>query len=160
MRDDLKGAAVRLIEDIQAAFPALRMRVDSEDRNVDVSVEIPSQAGLDFRVNLNLQNRDELHLSAGDAFWCSWFPSSDSAVVQHYRNAVTGLLSGRHRIVEYRHWRLTIGADLQEPTAGGWKTIAKSRRGLWPVRWGARRRVVQNVGTVQQGVGADERRHA
>jgi hypothetical protein len=74
----------------------------------------------------------------------------------HWREVSTLFISWRQRYLA----RVTIGADLQEPTAGGWKTIAKSRRGLWPVRWGARRRVVQNVGTVQQGVGADERRHA
>lgn len=26
----------------------------------------------------------------------------------------------------------------------GWKTIARSRRGLWPFRWGAKPRVLQN----------------
>jgi hypothetical protein len=41
----------------------------------------PEQAGLSFAVSLNLQNVDELHLSA-PGFWVEWFPSElQSALV-------------------------------------------------------------------------------
>jgi hypothetical protein len=133
------------------------MVVDEADPNVDVSVQIPAQPELGFEVNLNLQNADELHLAAAEMFWCSWFPSSDPAVRERYREAVTGLLSGQHRIVEYWRFGRPVKADLQAPSAQGWRTIARSRRGLFPVSWGAEKRVLRNRGAVEQGDEADER---
>lgn len=143
MSDETKRHALRLFERIQAEFPALLMKINPNHPYVEVSVEVPRQTGLAFEIELNLQNDDELHLCVGE-FWCSWFPSSDPQVVHRYLDAVTGVLAGRNRIVEYVRWGRVQGADLQAPDGGGWKTIARSSHGLLPVSWGATRRVLRN----------------
>jgi len=157
MTSSRKQEALELFAAIQAEFPRLRMNVDMTDPHVDVSVAIPRQVGLGFDVHLNLQNDDELHLAAGEAFWSSWFPSSDREVRARYRHAVAGLLAGRNRIVEYRRRGKAVVADLQAPCAGGWETIAHSMHGLLPVIWGARRSILRNDEAVEQGDEADER---
>jgi hypothetical protein len=157
MTSSRKQEALELFAAIQAEFPSLRMNVDLTDPRIDVSVEILRQVGLRFDVYLNLQNDDELHLAAGEAFWSSWFPSSDREVRERYRHAVAGLLAGRNRIVEYRRWGKPVIADLQAPGAGGWETIAHSMHGLLPVSWGARKRILRNDEAVEQGDEADER---
>ena len=158
MTNPRQQEALQLFDALQAQFPNLRMFVDPADSVVEVSVEILTQNGLAFDVHLNLENGDdELRLAAGEAFWYAWFPSSDPVVRRFYKDAVAGLLSGDHRIVEYRRWGRPVKADLQKPSARGWETIARSRRGLLPVSWGAQRRVLQNHDAVEQGDEADER---
>ena len=147
MTDATKQDALRLFEELQAELPHLVMHINPNNTDVEVSVDVPQQPGLAFDIHLNLQNGDERHLEVG-AFWCSWFPSSDPEVVRKYHDAVTGVLTRRNRIVEYVRWGRTAGADLEAPDSDGWKTIAKSRQGLFPVSWGATRRVVRNTGGV------------
>jgi hypothetical protein len=147
MSDELEVAALQLFEDLRSELPGLHVQIDPDDPNVEISVEIVQQGGLDFPVHLNFQNRDQLHLGAGDVFWCSWFPSSDPEVVARYREAVLGVISGGYRIVEYRRWGRGTGAHLQAPGPAGWRTVARSSRGLLgalPFRWGRAERVVQN----------------
>ncbi len=144
MSEGIEHACVRLFEDLKAEFPDLTLHINPHDPNVEVSAAAPSQPGLGFDLHLNLQNRDELHLQAGEEFWCSWFPASDPEVVQRYRQAVSGLISGRYRILEYVRWGRVVGSDLQAPEGAGWTTIAKSRTGVLPVSWGATTRVVRN----------------
>jgi len=136
-------AIVRLFREVQDAFPHLRMELRLQDPHVDLSMDIPPQPGLAFFVNLNLQG-DELHLSAG-SFWLEWFPCTRPAIVDQYRDAVTGVLSGRHRILEHYIGPWAVKAQLQRPEAKGWQTI-----GTWAnlgavVPWPRRRRVLQNV---------------
>src|SRR5258707_13538342 len=73
---------------IRAAFPALTMNLDLHPKNVDLEMDIPAQAELLFRVNLNLQG-DELHLSAS-RFWVEWFPCTKPEKVDRYFEAVSG----------------------------------------------------------------------
>jgi hypothetical protein len=138
-----REAIVRLFRELQDAFPHLRMQLQLQDRHVDLNMDIPPQPGLAFFVNLNLQG-DELHLSAG-SFWLEWFPCTRPAIVDQYRDAVTGLLSGRYRILEHYIGAWAVRAQLQRPEAEGWQTI-----GTWAnlgaaVPWPRRRRVLQNV---------------
>jgi len=98
------------------------MRMDREDPNLEIRVEIPAQPGLDFDVELNLQNGDELHLCAG-ALWVEWFPCTDPEETQAYFDAVSGLLSGRCRIVEQRRGRRPVRAELQRPVGEAWECI-------------------------------------
>jgi len=99
-------------------------------------MSIPRQPGLLFDVQLNLQNIDELHLNAS-ALWVSWFPCTKPQIVEEYFEAVSGLLSGRFRILE--HWRGTrvVRAELQRPSQEGWRTIA-SRHPI-TLAWGKKR---------------------
>lgn len=65
--------ALDIFESLQRQFPNLKMKLGREPKEVDLELLIPAQSGLDFPIELNLQNRDELHLVA-DVFWCEWFP--------------------------------------------------------------------------------------
>ena len=145
--DALELAALRLFEDLRWELPALHVDINADDPNVEISVEIPRQPGLAFDVHLNFQNRDELHLGAGEIFWCSWFPSSKATVANRYSEAVLGIISGQYRIVEYWRWGWPVRANLQAPMPEGWRTVAKSGKGLLyliPLRWGETERVLQN----------------
>ena len=109
---------------IQERFPQLTMKLDREHPHVEVALDIPQQPGLDFHVNLNLQNRDELHIVAG-AFWCEWFPCTSPAKVDEYFNAVIGLVEGRYRILEHRRGSRVVRAELQRPIGTGWETVSR-----------------------------------
>jgi hypothetical protein len=115
--------ALSTFERIRAAFPALAMDLDLHPSQVDVALNIPAQHGLSFDVHLNLQNCDELHLSAS-ALWVEWFPCTNPQKAGKYFEAVSGLLSGQFRILE--HWRgnRVVKAQLQRPSHGRWKTMA------------------------------------
>ena len=110
-------------ERIRAAFPTLRMNLVLDHPYVDLAMDIPAQPGLAFEVDLNLQNIDELHLTAS-ALWVEWFPCTKPQNVDRYFDAVSGLLSGEFRILE--HWRGTrpVKAQLQRPLNGGWECVA------------------------------------
>ena len=100
---------IALLEGIRDAFPALRMDLRRDHPHLDLNVDVPAQPGLAFDVNLNLQG-DELHLSAG-AFWPGRFPCTDPEVAERYRDAVSGLLSGRYRILEHLVGRRVVKAN-------------------------------------------------
>src|ERR1700719_2025914 len=109
------GIAISTFERIRAAFPALTMKLDLHHKQVDLAMDIPAQPGLTFHVHLNLQNLNELHLSAS-ALWVEWFPCTDPKKVENYFDAVSGLLSGQFRILEY--WR---GSESKTATAERWR---------------------------------------
>ena len=106
-------------------------------------LDIPQQPGLDFDLRINLQNLDEMHMSAG-ALWVEWFPCGDQEVFNQFIEAATGLLSGSHRIVEYHVAGSPVKAELQRPTDAGWQKIAvwSNFRALLPFR--RKTRVLQN----------------
>ena len=54
--------AEKKFKEIQNDFPDLTMIIDYDNENLDLSMDIPKQNGIDFEINLNLQNEDELHL--------------------------------------------------------------------------------------------------
>lgn len=138
------SAMIRLFEEIRDAFPRLSMRLDQNPRNVDLNVDIPVQPGLTFDINLNLQG-DELHLSAG-AFWLEWFPCTRPDVVQAFREAVHGLLSGAYRIREHYRGGRPFKAELQKPDDdGGWQTIGTWYGWAWPLPRRTFEKVLQNV---------------
>src|SRR5262245_41140783 len=97
------------------------MDLQQEHAHVDLNMDSREQPGLAFDVNLNLQG-DELHLSAG-SFWLEWFPCTDPDVVARYRDAVTGLLGGRYRIVEHLVGNRPVKAELQSPVGDSWQTV-------------------------------------
>jgi len=115
--------ALSTFEKIRAAFPALTMNLVLDDPHVDLAMDIPAQPGLAFKMDLNLQNLDELHLTAS-AFWVEWFPCTKPEKVDRYFEAVSGLLSGEFRILEHWRGRRPVKAQLQRPIHGGWESVA------------------------------------
>jgi hypothetical protein len=115
--------ALSTFEKVRATFPALSMNLDLRPKHVDVAMDIPAQTSLSFKIHLDLQNRDELHLSAS-AFWCEWFPCTNPTKVEKYIEAVSGLLSGEFRILEHWRGRRPVKAQLQRPSNGDWANIA------------------------------------
>jgi hypothetical protein len=120
---------VALFEDLRAAFPALTMKLELEDPNVDLDMDVPAQAGLSFPINFNLQG-DELHLSAG-AFWLEWFPlhglESGRSLSGCRRRAFVGAISNPGAVRREARGQ----GPLQRPIEGDWQTI-----GTW-ADWGA-----------------------
>ena len=143
-----REAVIRLFQEIQAAFPRLTMKLERNHPHLDLNMDILRQDGLSFDVNLNLQNADELHLSAGH-FWLEWFPCSDPKIVEDFREAVHGVLSGNYRIVEYGLGKRVLKSILQRPDGEGWKTIGTS--GWWPlpIPWRVTTRELRNTEQVQ-----------
>ncbi|MGC1904647.1 MAG: hypothetical protein WA715_12575 [Candidatus Acidiferrum sp.] len=47
--------ALSTFENLRERFPALSMNLDSRPSNMDVAMYIPAQAGLSFKVHLNLR---------------------------------------------------------------------------------------------------------
>lgn len=134
-----KGAIAK----IRKALPQIEVVVDAS-APVELSVDIPIQSGLKHRINLNLQNNDELHFSVG-SFWLEWFPCSESTKVEAFVSAVVGFISGRLRVLEHYRGARCIKAELQEPVQDGWQTI-----GVWstlhvPLPWKTVQRFVSNA---------------
>jgi hypothetical protein len=113
------------LDRIRREYSHLTMSDDLYDAPLDATLDIPSQAGLDFQVNLSVDG-DELYLGVGDSFWLSWFPSSKPVVVEDYLDAVRGVLDGTYRLVEHRRWGRPFKVVLQMPHRGGWKNAGTS----------------------------------
>ncbi len=142
------GIAISTFERIRAAFPALTMNLNLHPKHVDLAMDIPAQPGLSFYIDLNLQNLDELHLSAS-ALWIEWFPCMNPKKVDRYFDAVSGLLSGQFRILEYWRGSRPVKAKLQRPSNGGWKTIA-TWSVLLSIPWPPKsRKVVRNLPAIE-----------
>ena len=70
---EFEVAARYIREDPRVLSGARIVKLDLHPNHVQLVMDIPAQPGLLFDVNLNLQNRDELHLQAS-TLWVSWFP--------------------------------------------------------------------------------------
>jgi hypothetical protein len=128
---------------IQAAFPRVRF-IENVEAPVELSFDIPVQAGVKDAINLNLQNRDELHFRVGH-LWVEWFPCTDPLKVEAFVGAVTGYVSGRNRALEHFRGSHCVRAELQEPADSGWRTIATWSRLHIPIPWGTREEVRRNA---------------
>src|ERR1700674_656425 len=104
--------ALSTFQRIRAAFPALSMNLDVHPLHLDLAMDIPAQPGLSFDIGLNLQNRDELHIEAS-RLWVEWFPCTNPKKVAEYFEAVSGLVSGRFRILQHVRGRRVVKAELQ-----------------------------------------------
>lgn len=113
--------AINTFETIQKQFPNLHIEITSNSENVDCSVEIPLQEGLDFEISLNLQNTDELHIWTRD-IWCSFFPMNKK-VIELYINSVSGLIKGEYRILKFTKNDIVYKSLLQRPLQEKWETI-------------------------------------
>jgi hypothetical protein len=136
--------ALSTFEKLRKQFPSLSMNLDLHHAHLDAAMDIPAQPGLSFKVHLDLQNLDELHLVAS-AFWCEWFPCTNPKKVDRFVEAVSGLLSGEFRILEHWRGRRWVKAQLQRPNGSDWKTIATSSNLSAIVPWPRKAlKVVQN----------------
>lgn len=129
--------------DIQARFPGLQM-IEDHSAPVELSVNIPVQPGVLYPINLNLQNRDELHFSVGN-FWLAWFPCANTERVAAFVDAVSGFLAGRYRILEHYRGRRCVKAELQkQENDGRWSTFGTRSRLSLPGPWQQRYVVLIN----------------
>jgi hypothetical protein len=135
-------------ERIRAAFPGLVMNLDlAPTAPVDLAMDIPAQEGLSFKIWLDLQG-DDLTLSAS-RFSYEWFPCTKQKTVDGYVDAVSGLISGRFRILEHWRGRRTVKAQLQSPDDGKWASIATSANISALIPWPPKKlRIVQNNSTL------------
>jgi hypothetical protein len=128
LRDDLIQLQLKNAQsafaDIFSSFPLLKV-TENPDEPVEISYTLSVQEGLRYKVELSLQNNDEVYFSTED-FVCSWFPVSDKQTVSNYVNAVSGFLSGNYRILKQYRGNKCIKSELQQPDGDGWKTIATS----------------------------------
>jgi hypothetical protein len=139
---DTIGIAQDAFTEIFLKFPSLTI-IENKDDPVEISLTLPVQEGLKYKIWLCLQNRDELHFSVG-SFWCAWFPCTDPDKVRAYIDSVHGFLSGKHRILEHYRGKHCVKAELQEMNGTQWQTIVTSSR-LWsPVPWKKTYKQIQN----------------
>lgn len=109
-------------KNIQDFFPNLSMTWDYNDKNVHLSMDILKQNGLDFDINVNLQNNDELHISTS-YIWCQLFSAESPDVVETFLNAVKGLISGEYRIQQFIKDNKVYKSLLQRPENDQWVTV-------------------------------------
>lgn len=112
----------RTIAEILSQFSSLHSTEDP-DVLVEISVTLPVQDGLQHEVWLALQNNDELTFGVNH-FQCEWFPCTEQTRVDEFTNAVTGWLSGRHRILEHFRGARCVKAELQARETDDWRTLA------------------------------------
>ena len=97
---------------IRARFPWLKVPDFEQHPHLEALVEIPVQPGLSLPIQLNLQNRDELHLVVSN-LWVEWFPCTDVEKVNLFVDAVAGLVSGELEIEEAFLFGRPASATLQ-----------------------------------------------
>jgi hypothetical protein len=124
------AVAKRVFADIRSRFPDLEMIDDTAEVaaagiGVSLSMTIPVQAELSYKVNLNLQNTDELHFEVSN-FWGEWFPCTYPECARIYADAVCGFLSGDHRVIEYYLFDKHVKSKLQIRQNNRWRTIYMS----------------------------------
>lgn len=131
-----------MLDEIAAAFPQLRCRINRVPQNVDFYAEFPEQPGLAFRVAVHLDG-DVVGLHAGEAYHQDFFPIS-AELLKKIGAYICGLISGEYRIVEYRGQdSRAYRADLQQRTGLGWKAQSVWARLHLP-RWSHHTRILHN----------------
>lgn len=124
--EECYGAGLSALVEIGKIFPNLTIKINEEDPNVDIMMDIPKQQGLDFDINLNLQNIDELHLSV-DKLWMCWFPCTVEENKAGFIDTVTGLITGKYRILETLRGESIVKAELQFQENGEWISISSGQ---------------------------------
>lgn len=114
--------AEKTFKEIQKHFPELTMIIDYEHEHVDLSMCIPKQSGIDFEINLNLQNDDELHISTS-YIWCQLFSAESQKLVDFFYECVLGIIKGEYRILQFVKKDKIYKSILQKPNGEKWETI-------------------------------------
>ena len=116
--------AEKTFKEIKNQFPELTMKLDYEHQYVDLSMDIPKQNGIDFEINLNLQNEDELHIST-DFISCQLFSAESQELVDFFFECVVGIIKGEYRILQFVKKEKVYKSFLQKPNGEKWETIYK-----------------------------------
>ena len=114
--------AEKTFKEIQNHFPELSMTMDYKHQYVDLSMDIPKQNGLDFEINLNLQNDDELHIST-DYISCQLFSAESQELVDFFCENVRGIIKVEYRILQFVRNDKVYKSFLQKPNGEKWETI-------------------------------------
>tara|TARA_R110001592_G_scaffold239559_3_gene499504 strand:+ start:593 stop:1063 length:471 start_codon:yes stop_codon:yes gene_type:complete len=114
--------AEKTFKKIQSYFPEMIMNMDYKHKHVELSMDIPKQNGLDFEINLNLQNDDELHIST-DYIWCQLFSAESDELVDMFYESVLGIIKGEYRILQFVKNDKVYKSFLQKPNGEEWETI-------------------------------------
>ena len=146
------GIAVGAVDTItiaQAAFERIRanhprLEMIPKADSTELSFDIPVQARLKHRLNINLQNVDELHFTVGH-LWVEWFPCTDPTKVDEFVDAVSGFIAGRLRVLEHYRGHRCVKAELQAPEGDGWRTIHTWVTLSVPIPWRVEQRVISNA---------------
>ena len=133
--------ASSIFKQVGETFPEFAMH-HGQGEDGEPRLGIPAQAALHFEVVLYLY-ADALHLCA-DQFCGEWFPCSSWLVVEEYHDAVTGLLSGRYRIVQHSRRGKPLKAVLQRPSSPGWSTVYRHYQSLALPWLSADQRILQS----------------
>lgn len=134
--------AEQKFKEIQNHFPELKMIVH-DDENVDLSMDIPKQDGVDFEINLNLQNEDELHLATA-YIWCQFFSADSEELVEIFYKSVIGLINGEYRILQFVNGDTVYKTLLQKPKELDWETVYTGYE-RWRMPWTkVEKNVIQN----------------
>lgn len=140
--------AEQLFHEIAAAFPLLHSSIQVEPHpQVALSLDFDVQPGLAFPVSATLQNVDELHLHAGAILWYEWFPCYYPDRAAAFRQAITGVLSGEYRVVEFYRKSRPIKAELQRIDSGIWKRVVYTTNLRLPSFRNPETRILRNVPT-------------
>ncbi len=129
--------------EIRNHFPELIMKINYDDENVDLSMDIPKQNGVDFEIELNLQNEDELHLST-DYIWCQFFPAKSDELVEFFYKSVVGIIKGEYRILQLVNNNKVYKTLLQKPHKTEWETVYTGYE-RWRMPWlKVKENIIQN----------------
>ena len=136
--------AKKVFLEIQNEFPKIVMELNENDNSVELNMDIQKQTGIKHKINLNLQNNDELHFLVSN-FWCEWFPCTEASVVESYKNSVIGYINGSYRILEHFKGKSPYKAELQSPNGESWSTIKKWGQLSWPISFNRSKVVIKNA---------------
>ena len=111
---------------------------------VTIAAIIPRQWGLDFRLWLYLQNKDEIGIRS-DLFSASWLPLDDPEKEAAFLTVANGLISGEVRLLcsDGPNFAKPHKVILQRQAAGQWETIYVYRR-IHLLVWPTTTKVVAN----------------
>lgn len=133
-------SVLRILEE---RFPSLV--IEESPWNYDRGVVLAAQPGLDFRIHVGLDNFDELQIRVGE-FCSEWFPCGEQEQFDRFVLALTGLISGRNRIVEKRIFGMYISSNLESPTASGrWNRLGRHSVLLGFIPWPRTVRIIRNT---------------
>jgi len=117
--------ARELFSEIRSNVPHLESTVI--DGPEVYALHFPEQNGLQFPVDVYLDNGDELHISIGDLFHCSWFPITQRIKRDAVRDGVIGFMEGEWRLSFQERklfgWSVGREARFQCQVEGKWETI-------------------------------------
>ena len=111
-----------MFKELKNGFLNLTMIMDQDNENLDLSMNIPKQIGIDFEINLNLQNEDELHIST-DYIWCQFFSADSEDLVNKFYESVIGIINGEYRILQFVRNDKVYKTFLQKPNGNNWETV-------------------------------------